>query len=386
MLLPATLVSIVLLPACWRVRRAFATWVAVPPAPAPAAGAAPIVSVLVPARNEVESIERCVTSLLAQRYPADRVRMIVVDDQSTDGTGAVLHRLAATDTRLRVVRGEPLPTGWIGKAWALDQASRLVDPNSTWLLLTDADTVHAPNALASAVRFATERQLDLLSLATGQDLGSFPEKVLLPVILGLALSVGGSVDQVNDPTRPDVAKANGQYLLIRARAYAALGGHAALRRARVEDFELARRAKRGGWRIAFADGRHLVRTRAYRSVREIWWGYSKNTLDEARRQPLAMLVLPVLAIAPYVTLGWTLRHARGRSVSTRLVLAQAVLQVAAVADFGVGCARACAVSAGFGLAAPLAGLFLWLVVANAAVRHILGRPVPWKGRPLDLRL
>jgi chlorobactene glucosyltransferase len=262
---------------------------------------------------------------------------------------------------------------------------QLVDPACQWLLFTDADTVHAPLALTSAIRFATDRHLDLLSFGTGQELVSLSEKLLMPLILGLALTINGTVEQVNDPAASSIAKANGQYLLIRATTYAALGGHAALRGVRVEDFELARRAKRQGWRIMLADGRALVRTRAYRSLREIWWGFAKNALDEARRQPLGLLLVPIVALGPHVLVGWALpraiRHPRS---AAGVLLIQSVLQSIAVFDVGARCARACDLPAAFGLSEPLAGLFLWALVLNAACRRALGLGVKWKGRRLDL--
>jgi chlorobactene glucosyltransferase len=383
LLLLDTLLSVALLPSCWRIHRAFARWVAVPVCGATPSDVSPAVAVLVPARNEVDTVGPCVASLLGQEYVSARMRLIVVDDQSTDDTASVLRRIH--DPRLTVVFGAPLPPGWTGKNWALHQAVQLAEPACEWLLFTDADTVHAPQALTSAIRFATRRRLDLLSFGTGQELGSLPEKLLLPLILGLALTINGTVEQVNDPSASTIAKANGQYLLIRATTYAALGGHAVLRAARVEDFELARRAKRAGWRIMLADGRHLVRTRAYHSLGEIWRGFAKNALDEARRQPLGLLLVPIMAIGPHVLAGWALPRAirRPRSAAS-ILLAQTLLQSIAVLDVGARCASACGLPAAYGLAEPLAGLFLWAVVLNAACRRALGLGVSWKGRTLDL--
>jgi chlorobactene glucosyltransferase len=378
-----TLLSVALVPAWWHMRRAFAGWAVVPEEQTASNDDAPSVSVLVAARNEVHSVGECVASLLAQVYPAARMDLIVVDDESTDDTASVLACLQ--NSCLTVVNGAPLPSGWTGKNWALHQAAQRVNPDCEWLLFTDADTVHAPPALNSAIHFATRQRLDLLSLGTGQDLVSLPEKLLLPVILGLALTINGTLEQVNDPSASTIAKANGQYLLVRAATYAALGGHAALRGARVEDFELARRAKQRGFRIMLADGRHLVRTRAYRSLRGIWWGFTKNALDEARRQPFGMLVVPIVGIGPHLLVAWALARAlrSPRSVAS-VLLVQAALQSVALFEVGVRCARACRLPAVFGLAEPLAGLFLWAVVLNAACRRALGLGVNWKGRRLDL--
>jgi glycosyltransferase involved in cell wall biosynthesis len=379
--------TVLLLLATRRARRALSRWARLPLEDPPPASLAPHVSVLVPARDEARGIEACVVSLLGQAYPRDRLRVVVVDDESTDATRAILARLARHDDRLRVVAGRPPPVGWTGKCWALHQALRHAHPASEYLLLTDADTLHHPRALASAVGFSRRRGIDVLSLGTGQALIGQAERLLLPLLLGLAMSANGTLDEVNDPARPDVAKANGQYLLVTRAAYAALGGHAAVRSAAVEDFELARRAKRLGYRLMLADGRALVHTRGYRSAAEIWRGFAKNALAEAGYHPagiaVALLGLPALTLGPWLLLVYCLRRLRERP---RLVhaalLAQASIQLAEPIRFTAGCAAALGLPARYGLAQPLASLFLWLLLMATGTRRLSGRPPTWKGRPL----
>ena len=382
------LLSALLLRITWRAWRALDRWVQVPRQDAPTApDDAPAVSVLVPARNEARAIERCVRSLLAQHYPPERLRVVVVDDESTDGTQAILAGLASQDERLRVVAGTPPPAGWLGKCWALHQAVQHADPSARYLLFTDADTVHDPRALVSAVAYLRQHRLDLLSLGTGQELVGRGERLLLPFILGLAMLANGTFDEVNDPTRPERAKANGQFILVSAPAYAIIGGHAAVRRAVVEDFELARRAKRLGLRLLLADGRRLVRTRGYHSMREIWQGFSKNGLAEARRQPggvLAVLVgLPTCALGPYLLLALAVRRLiRQPTPTSGLSVAQAAVQVGQLIALTGRCATAIGLPAGYGLAQPVATVFVWLLLVASAVRQTLGLPPTWKGRPI----
>jgi chlorobactene glucosyltransferase len=384
-LLLDTLLSTLLLPATWRAWRALKQWARVPVVEASLfAERDPRVAVLVPARDEERSIERCVRSLLAQHYPADRLQVVVVDDESSDGTGDLVAEIARSDQRLRLVAGMPPPTGWLGKAWALHQAVQQVDATSEYLLFTDADTVHEPFALASAVAHVRRHRLDLLSLGTGQELVGPAERLLLPLVLGLAMVVNGTFDEVNDPRRPERAKANGQFILVSMAAYTRIGGHAAVRGSVVEDFELARRAKRLGVRLQLADGRHLVRTRGYYSAREIWRGFAKNALAEVRQQPVgaaaALVGLPVVGLGPYVLLSLALTRLRkGRPVDV-LLCGQAVLQIGHLIGFTGAASTALGLPARYGIAQPIATLFIWLLLVTAAARRARGKPPIWKGR------
>lgn len=379
LLLLGTLLSLGHLGLAVQLVRAVRANVRVPLAPAPEPP--PLVSVIVPARNEEGNIAACVRSLLAQEYP--NLEVIVLDDRSTDRTGAILAGLVATDPRLTVLAGAPLPEGWVGKCWAVHQAAQRA--RGDWLLFTDADTVHGPATVGSVVRFAQERGADLLSLGTGQRLETFWEKALLPWILALIVLGGGSVAEVNDPRSP-VAKANGQFLLFRAAAYRALGGHAAVRDQLVEDFELARLVKRSGYRLLLADGRHLVTTRMYRGLREIWEGFSKNSWREASRTPGSLfntlVLLPLGTLGPPLLLArGLLRRRRGRRDRVEAaLLVQSGAQTLWLGGFGALAARALGASAGYGLCFPLAALFLQGVVLHSAYRTLSGKGVRWKGR------
>jgi len=233
-----------------------ASWFDIPLIDAPPAVALPAVSIIVPARNEARSIERCVRSLLAQRYIDAEV--IVVDDRSEDATPQILARLAAEFPRLRVIAGE-LPEGWVGKPWALHQGSRRARGN--WYLFTDADSQHAPSGTASALAFTLGARADALSIVTGQELETFWERATLPFILAMILYASGKLAQINDPMQTQHALANGQYILVAREAYEALGGHEALRAEIVDDVAFARRLKADGrFRLLLGGGTRLGRS------------------------------------------------------------------------------------------------------------------------------
>ena len=334
----------------------------------------PGLSIVVPARDEERSIEACVRSLVSQRYVDAEV--IVVDDRSTDATPRILARLANEFSNLRVVTGEPLPHGWIGKPWALDQGARAA--TGAWLLFTDADSVHAPAGAASALRFALASRSDALSICTGQELGTFWERAALPAILGIILFASGTLAEINDPTRPRRALANGQYILVDRSAYEALGGHAALRGEIVEDVEFARRLKADGrFRYVLGGGSRLARVRMYHSLGEIWNGFTKNVFTGAHGNVPVLLggvaFLAVLSAPPLLTL---------RAIARRRPLeaceaAAATLATIATSWRGV---RMVGISQSSAYLQPLGTALLAAISANSAWCVLSGRGVAWRGR------
>lgn len=257
----------------------------------------PLVSILVPARNEAANIAACVRSLLGQDYP--RFELLVLDDQSEDATGAILARLAAEDGRLRVLQGAAPPPGWLGKANACRQLAAAA--RGDWLLFTDADTVHRPPALRRALALAQRRAAGLLSMFPRQITGSWSERLVVPL---MHLAVYGllPLPAMRRLRSPAFAAANGQYLLFRRAAYEAAGGHAAVRGLVLEDVALARAVKRAGYRIDLADGGDLVRTRMYHGAAEVWAGFSKNFFaffnDSLPFLGIVLLGFALLYVAP----------------------------------------------------------------------------------------
>jgi len=261
------------------------------------------VSIIVPARNEERNIRCCVTSLLEQDY--DDYEVIVVDDGSTDATVAILDEIAQThphSDRLWVLHLRNLPEGWAGKTHALHAGVQ--EATGDWLLFTDADTWHAPNALRSSITRAINEGIDLFSLATNQDLPDFWNRVMMPLAY-IGISMQYPLKLVNDPSSP-VAVANGQYLLIRRAIYDAVGGYARpeLRDTLLDDRDLAQVVKRSGFRIRLEDGRDLVHVHMYEGLGEIWRGWRKNAyLGSRGGLPFMLLMLiglPMMMIVPFL--------------------------------------------------------------------------------------
>src|SRR5947209_6603993 len=223
----------------------------------------PYVQVIVPARNEQQCIGRCLQSLVSQQ--GIDFQVTVVDDGSTDQTRSIAKSFAG----VRVISScEPAP-GISGKCHAL--VAGAAGSQAKWLLFTDADTLHLPGSLAAAVAEAEERNVDLLSYSPEQEVVTWSEQALMPVVFA-DLTRTYPTEAVNDPASAVVA-ANGQYLLARREIYEQLGGHAAVAARVLEDVELARLFKHAGHKVWFRYGAGIVRTRMYRDFSSLVEGW-----------------------------------------------------------------------------------------------------------------
>lgn len=334
----------------------------------------PSLSMIVPARNEADRIDRCVRSLLAAQYPDFEV--IVVDDCSEDATRAALDGIAAQNAGLRVIAGAPLAAGWVGKPWALSQGAR--EARGEWLLFTDADTEHEALGASSAVRYALDNGCDAVSLLTDQETITIAERALLPTILFVILLGIGPLDDINDRGKPDVAIFNGQYVLVSRSAYEAIGGYAAVRGEIAEDLQLARRFKLDGrFRIALVGSNGLVRTRMYRSFAEIWRGFVKNFAIGARGQPLraaaGVALIACVSLSPLAAIWLFARHAW----LAALAVALAAASIAAIAEMGMRRSR---FRPGAGLGVHLGLATVLAIFATSLFCTFVGRGAEWRGR------
>jgi glycosyltransferase involved in cell wall biosynthesis len=259
------------------------------------------VHVIIPARDEEDCLGRCLESLAGQRGIAFRIT--VVDDGSTDGTRAIAESFAGVEV---ISASDPVP-GVMGKCNALIAGAR--GGTAEWLLFTDADTVHLPGSLAEAVSEAKLHGADLLSYSPEQEVVSFAERILMPLVFADLVRTYPP-ERVNDPDDPTVA-ANGQYILVRRAAYEALGGHQCVANKLLEDVELARNFKASAHRIWFRYGGGMVRTRMYRNFSAMREGWTKNLalLFPSPRRLALQRLLEFIAIPAFLIWGALLvRH------------------------------------------------------------------------------
>jgi glycosyltransferase involved in cell wall biosynthesis len=226
----------------------------------------PVVSVIVPARNEEACLARCLESLVTQT--GIDFEIVVVDDDSTDRTGEI----ARSFSSVKVIQAGPLPENWTGKNNAMAAGAKIA--KGKWLLFTDADTVHKPGSLARAVAEAEQHGAALLSYSPEQEVRTFWEKAVMPVIFA-ELAAAYPPEKVSDPSSP-IAAANGQYLLISREAYDAVGGHSKIANDLLEDVAMARLVKSSGRKVLFRYGGDAVSTRMYRDWAQMKEGWTKN--------------------------------------------------------------------------------------------------------------
>jgi chlorobactene glucosyltransferase len=340
-------------------------------------GRTPGVAIVVPARDEAANIGRCLAALAAQTYPA--LRILVVDDESTDATPAITASFAARDGRFRLLHAPALPPGWVGKSHACSIGADAAS-DAEWLCFLDADVRAKPMLLASAVETAVSEKLDLLSLAPRQELVSFAERLILPCGLYL-LAFTQDLQRIQAPDRPEV-NATGQFMLIRRTAYDAIGGHAAVREAISEDVALARLMKRSGRSFALYGGERVLSTRMYSGWWTLWSGIAKNLaemLGGARATILTALLGLVLAWA--AVLVPTFDAWRCHDAVTQACGALAAALPASAAAFGMHLAGTAyfRIPFWYGLIFPL-GYTAGALIALDSVRRRLSGRVCWKGR------
>jgi glycosyltransferase involved in cell wall biosynthesis len=362
----------------------------------------PVVSIIVPARNEEACLAACLQSLIAQT--GIDYEIIVVDDDSTDRTAEIAQSFvsktgkgtagsrALSDTlsntsigsadrlaanlhvrhALTIISAPALPANWTGKNNAMAAGAKIA--KGKWLLFTDADTVHKPGSLARAVAEAEEHGAALLSYSPEQEVDTFWEKAVMPVIFA-ELATTFPPQAVNDPASP-IAAANGQYLMISREAYDAVGGHAAVANDLLEDVAMARLVKSSGRKIFFRHGGDAVRTRMYRSFAQMKEGWTKNlALLFPRPVTLALLRFAefVLILANVVVAAWA-------SLSGRSNLAlQAVLLTIILAGWFWLRIRKAHFPPASNVFAVL-GLPLFSFLLFRSVRSHQSKTVTWKGR------
>ena len=256
----------------------------------------PLISILIPARNEERNIAACVESLLKQDYPSYEI--LVLDDGSSDNTAAIIESLAATDSRVRLLRGKPLADGWAGKPFACAQLAAAA--RGAWLLFTDADTVHAPNMLSSALAYSHSHKLSLLSGFPMQRMVSFSQRVVIPVIYSILLSLL-PLWWLQGLKKPKPGFAFGQFLFFKADDYRAMGGHEVVKSRIVEDLWLGLETVRRGKRQGVVDLSQVVACRMYTGLGELYHGLNKIFYSMTSMSPLLFILAIIVGAGLFLT-------------------------------------------------------------------------------------
>ncbi len=341
----------------------------------------PQVTAVVPARNEAESIGRAVRSLLNQDYPGP-FRIVVVDDNSTDGTTAEALRAAADDPRLVVIPGAPLPKRWTGKLWAVHQGVNCALENvlgTEFLLLTDADIEHDPSNVRRLVALAENERQDLVSLMVRLRCETFWERLLVPPFIFFFQKLY-PFPWVNDRSRSEAAAAGG-CMLIRTTALQAAGGIATIRGQLIDDCALAARIKQYGGAIWLGLAEETRSLRLYPRLRDVWSMIARTAFTQLNHSSgkllatvIGMLVLYV--IPPLSVLLWM----AGGSIQLAILGLVAWLMMAASFAPTLTLYRR---SLAWSLLLPLAACLYVLMTIDSARLSWQGRGGIWKGRSFE---
>ncbi len=340
----------------------------------------PLVTVIVPARNEAHNIARCVTSVLTTSYP--QLELVVVDDSSSDATADVARQAAASDRRMRIVRAAPLPDGWFGKQWACAIGAKVA--HGEILQFTDADTVHAPDLVTRSINAMRRTAADMFSVAGRQELGGFWEKLVQPQMFTVLSMRYGGTESVNQSPRVGNKIANGQCIFVKRASYDAIGGHGSVRASVAEDLLLAQRFFAARKQVVLMLGVRQLSTRMYASLSEIITGWRKNVfaggLDAVPFGkvgksifPLALLLPPLLELLPPLAL---VLWAFGVGTASDTLL-WALISATATLMWWIVVYVTLGENPLYALVYPLGALVLLYIFFTAVIR---GRRVSWKGR------
>ena len=340
----------------------------------------PFVSVLIPARNEETNIGQCVLSLIHQDYA--NFEIVVLDDNSTDNTAAIVAAMQENTSHLRLIHGEPLPSGWAGKPFACQQLAH--QAAGSWLLFVDADTVHKPFMLRSVMSMALHEKVSLLSGLPRQVTSGLPQKIVMPLMYFILLS-WFPIWFLNKTRKPWPTLAIGQFMLFPKEEYWKVGGHAAVKTRIIEDVWFGAEIKKAGGRFIAADLSTVMSTDMYKSVETMSEGWGKWLYSVMALSPVALIAFFAAAylflLAPYFWLVHSFALDSGPSDWKLIVLAQVIVLL--LMRWAVD--HRFREPVGSFIFHPLGIIFLVLVAIYSAARRAVGAGVAWKGRVYDGR-
>ncbi|NIM58343.1 MAG: glycosyltransferase [Candidatus Aminicenantes bacterium] len=331
----------------------------------------PFVSVLVPARNEERNIENCVSSLLQSDYP--KLEIIVLDDNSTDGTYGILKELSEHHKNLRVIKGKKLPPGWNGKNWACHQLSQAAQ--GEWFLFTDADTVHKPNSVSTALGVAQKRKSVFVSCIPRFITKTWSEKLYFPVIHFVFVALF-PFKLINYSKDSRLSFAIGPFLFIKRDFYLSWGGYEAIRLEVVDDIAMARKVKENRGKISMLDGTGILDVRFYTCFKEVWNGFSKNSYEAIGGAPHVLVALLFtcyfLFIYPYISLWGAYESHQSLTIPLLQVFVIALIKLILSLRFKI--------SIFYGQLHPFTVIFAVLILLNSFRLAVFKKKFEWKER------
>jgi chlorobactene glucosyltransferase len=230
----------------------------------------PLVSVLIPARNEEKNIRRILNSMLKQDYR--NLEILVLDDNSTDATGHIVEEFVKKDGRIKLIKGAPLPAGWKGKCFACHQLSKIA--KGSYFVFTDADTLHYPNSISGSLAALLKNNLDVTSIYPRQIAVTFSERMSVRFINFIILSFMPLI-LVKHSKAPFFSTAIGQFFLFKREAYEKTGGFEFVKDEILEDINISKQVKRCGLKIMIYDGSDSIFCRMFTNLPDVVKGFSR---------------------------------------------------------------------------------------------------------------
>jgi len=328
------------------------------------------VSVLIPARNEEQNIRATLAAALANREMDFEV--IVLDDHSTDATAKIISELAAQDSRVRLETAPPLPAGWCGKQHACHVLAQFA--RHPLLVFIDADVRLAPDALARMAEFMGQTDTALASGVPRQELGTFSERLLIPLIHFILLGFL-PMRAMRRTKSPAFSAGCGQLFIARRDAYQLCGGHSQIRDSLHDGLKLPRVFRRAGFQTDLFDATNVATCRMYHTNAETWRGLGKNATEGLAAPAMIIPMTALLVLGQIVPLVILLLAAPGSwafyfsAMGGGLALLPRVVAAQRFRQSWLGA-----------LLHPLGVLLLLGIQWQALLKKILGRPMQWKGR------
>jgi chlorobactene glucosyltransferase len=340
----------------------------------------PKVSILIPARNEERNINRCLRSLTRQDYP--NFEIIVLDDNSSDNTRKVVRKMAEKDSRIKLVKGNKLEKGWLGKSYACWQLSRYA--SGQYLLFTDADTLHFKNSLSCAIAALLVNKVDALSIFARQITVTFHERMMVPfgnffVLSFLPLTL------MRRSKSPLFCTAIGQFMLFKRQVYENIGGHQSVKKEILEDVHISKQVKKCGYKFMIFDGRDNFYCRMYHNFDEVVRGYAKilaAAFDYSIfMQGFVTIMVFLLFLAPFISLPLGIFIFDWPQIIINAICAQIIILLALRVMLTIRFKHRFIDI----FLQPVSVIYLILISLYSALISKLSAGVYWKGRSYDVR-
>lgn len=339
----------------------------------------PLISVLIPARNEEKNIRRCVSSFMKQDYK--NLEVIVLDDNSSDSTASIVNELIKKDPRVKLISGQPLKKGWMGKCWACHQLSQ--EAKGQYYIFTDADTLHYKNTVSRSFAAMVANNLDGISVYPKQITVTFHERMTVPFIIFAIISFVPLV-LLKKTKSPLFSTGIGQFFMFSKQAYEKMGGHKSVKSEILEDIHISKQIKKAGYRYMIFDGSDNVYCRMYTNLNEVSAGFSKviyAAFDyNAAMEALALTFFSILFLFPFLMLplGIVIFDWSGH------ILTHIIIQIFMVLLIKIILAMRFKIRILDSLLMPVSVCYMLVFAVRSYFMARIGKGVYWKGRTYNI--